>query len=75
MERLAALVVAGLRVRVVIDGLQFPLGILELHLYAFLLLWVHLLFALPLAGRRGVLALLLHLVAELLHELLNLSAL
>jgi hypothetical protein len=32
VECLAALVVAGLRVRVAIDDLQCPLGILELHL-------------------------------------------
>jgi hypothetical protein len=72
MERLAALVVAGLRVGVVIDGLQCPPGILELHLYVFLLLWVHFLFALPLAERCVVLALLLHIVTKLFHELLDL---
>jgi hypothetical protein len=49
MEHLAALVVIGLRVRVVIDGLQCPL---ELHLYVLLLLRIHLLFALPLTERR-----------------------
>jgi hypothetical protein len=49
MEHLTTLVVAGLRVRVAIDGLQCPLGILKLHLYVFLLLGVHLLLALPLA--------------------------
>jgi hypothetical protein len=58
---LAVLVVSRLRVKVAIDGLQCPLGILELHLYVFLLLQVHLLLALPLAGRRAILALLLHL--------------
>jgi hypothetical protein len=60
---------------VAIDGLQCPLGILKLHLCVFLLLGVHLLLALPLAGRRAILALLLHLFAELFHELLDLSAL
>jgi hypothetical protein len=75
MECLATLVVIGLRVRVTIDGLQCPPGILELHLYIFLLLWVHFLFALPLAGRCAILALLLHLVTELFRELLDLSAL
>jgi hypothetical protein len=40
VERLVALVVAGLRVRVAIDGLQCPLGILKLHLCVFLLLGV-----------------------------------
>jgi hypothetical protein len=69
------LVVAGLRVRVAIDGLQCPLGILKLHLCVFLLLGVHLLLALPLAGRRAILALLLHLFAELFHELLDLPTL
>jgi hypothetical protein len=75
MERHALLVVAGLRVRVAIDGIQCPLGILKLHLYVFLLLGVHLLLALPLAGRHAILALLLHLLAELFHELLDLPAL
>jgi hypothetical protein len=73
MERIALLVVAGLKVEVAIDGLQCPSGILELHLYVFLLLRVHFLFALPLAGRGAVLVLLLHLVTELFHELLDLS--
>jgi hypothetical protein len=75
MEHLAALVVTGLRVRVAIHGLQCPLGILKLHLCVFLLLGVHLLIALPLAGRRTILALLLHLLTELFHELLDLPAL
>jgi hypothetical protein len=75
MERLATLVVAGLRVGVAIDGLQFPLGILKLHLCVFLLLRVHLLLALPLEGRRAIVALLLHLFVELFHELLDLPAL
>jgi hypothetical protein len=75
MERLATLVVAGLRVGVAIDGLQCSLGILELHLCVFLLLWVHLLLALPLVGSRTILALLLHLFAELFREPLDLLAL
>jgi hypothetical protein len=75
MERLAALVVTGLRVRVAIDGLQCPLGILKLHLYVFLLMGVHLLLALPLAGRHAILVLLLHLFTELFRELLDLPAL
>jgi hypothetical protein len=74
VERLAALVVTGLRVGVAIDGLQCPLGILKLHLYVFLLLGVDLLFALPLAGRHAILVL-LHLFAELFRELLDLPAL
>jgi hypothetical protein len=69
------LVVAGLRVGVAIDDLQCPLGILKLHLCVFLLLRVHLLLALPLAGRRAILALLLHHFAELFRKLLDLSAL
>jgi hypothetical protein len=75
VECLAALVIAGLRVGVAIDGVQCPLGILELHLCVFLLLGVHLLLALPLAGRRAILALLLHLFTELFHELPDLPAL
>jgi hypothetical protein len=74
MERLMTLVVAGLRVRVAIDGLQCPLGILKLHLCIFLLLVVHLLLALPLAGRCTILAL-LHVFTELFRELLDLTAL
>jgi hypothetical protein len=60
---------------VAIDGLQCPPGILELHLYVFLLLRDDFLFALPLAGRRAILARLLHLLAELFCELLDLPAL
>jgi hypothetical protein len=74
MDRLAGLVVTGLRVRVAIDGLQCPLGILKLHLFIFLLLGVDLLLALPLVGRRTILAL-LHLFTELFHKLLDLLAL
>jgi hypothetical protein len=62
------LIITGLRVRVAIDGLQCPLGILKLHLCVFLLLGVHLLLALPLV-------LLLHLFVELFRELLDLPAL
>jgi hypothetical protein len=69
------LVVTELRVRVAIDVLHYPLGILELHLYDFLPLRVDFLFALPLAGRRTILAWLLHLLTELLHELLDIPAL
>jgi hypothetical protein len=75
MERLVALVVVGLKVRVAIDGLQCPLRILKLHLCIFLLLGVQLLLALPLARRRAIMALLLHLFAELFCELLYLPAL
>jgi hypothetical protein len=75
VERLAALVVTGLRVGVAIDGLQCPLGILKLHICVFLLLGVQLLLALLLAGRRTILALLLHHFVELFRELLDLPAL
>jgi hypothetical protein len=75
VERFATLIVTGLRVGVAIDGLQCPLCILKLHLYVFLLLGVHLLLALPLMGRRAILALLLHLFTELFCDLLDLSAL
>jgi hypothetical protein len=40
MELLEALVVAGLRVGVVVDDLDHPLGILELHLLSSLPSWV-----------------------------------
>jgi hypothetical protein len=68
------LVVTGIRVGVAIDGLQCPPDILELHLYVFLFLWVRFLFALPLAGRRTVLALLLHIVVKLFCKLLDFPA-
>jgi hypothetical protein len=45
------IVVAGLGVRVVIDGLHLPLGVLECHLFILLLLKIQFLFALPLARR------------------------
>jgi hypothetical protein len=64
MERLATLIVTRLKVKVAIDDLQCPPGILELHLYVFLLLQVNFLFALPLMGRCAILARLLHLLAE-----------
>jgi hypothetical protein len=75
MECLPVLIVAGLRVGVAIGCTQCLFGILELHLCVFLLLCVHLLLALPLAGRRAILALLLHLFTELFRELLDLPAL
>jgi hypothetical protein len=50
MERLAALVVTGLRVGVAIDCPLCPFAILELYLCVFLLLWVHLLLTLTLAA-------------------------
>jgi hypothetical protein len=50
VELLAALVVAGIRVRVVVDGLERPLGILELPLLLLVTLRDNLLLAFPLAG-------------------------
>jgi hypothetical protein len=51
---------------VTIDGLHLPLGILEHHLLILVLLDVHLLFALPLAGRHAFLARLLLLLMSFL---------
>jgi hypothetical protein len=65
VEHLVTLVVVRLRVRVAIDGLLVPLGLLELNL----LLEIHLLFALPQVGRHAFLAQLLLLLVELLCEL------
>jgi hypothetical protein len=70
------LIVAGLRVGLVIDDLQCPPSILELHLYVLLLQWVDFLCALPLMGRCAILSrLLLHLLTQLFCELLDLPAL
>jgi hypothetical protein len=74
MECLAALVVTGLGLGVIVDGLHFPLSVLEHHLLILVLLGVHLLFALPLAGRRAFLARLLLLLVELFHKLLDFLA-
>jgi hypothetical protein len=75
VESFAVLVVAGLGVGVAIDGLHLPLGILEHHLFILLLLRIHLLFALLMAGRCTFLARLLLLFVEVFHELLDLSVL
>jgi hypothetical protein len=73
VEGLVALIATGLGVRVAIDRLQRPFGILELH---FLLPFVYLLLPLPLVGGCAILAqLLLHLFTELFRELLDLPAL
>jgi hypothetical protein len=64
-----------IRLEVAIDGIRVPLGLLELHLLILLLLGVHLLFALSLAGRCALLAQLLLLLVELLHELPDFPAL
>jgi hypothetical protein len=69
------LIVTILGVKVAIPGLQHPLGVLELHVLMFLLLGVHLLFALPLEGRRVLLAWLLLLFMKQFHKLLDLLAL
>jgi uncharacterized membrane protein len=75
MECLVVLVVVELRVRVVVDGLHLPLGVLECHFYIPLLFWIHLLLALLLAGRRAFFAQLLLFLAKLLRELLDLPTL
>jgi hypothetical protein len=69
------LVVTELRVGVDIDDLHLPLDILERDLFILLLLRIHFLFALLLAGRRAFLVLLLQLFAVLFRELLDLPAL
>jgi hypothetical protein len=66
------LVVAGLKVRVSVNGLHLPLGVLECHFFVFLLLRIHLLFTFPLVRRRALLAQLLLFLMELLCELLDL---
>jgi hypothetical protein len=76
VELLVALVVIGLRVRVAIDDLDRPLGILELHLLQAVELTKNVLLAFPLARRRVItVGLLLLLLVELLHNLFDLLAL
>jgi hypothetical protein len=76
VNHLAVLIVTGLGVGVAVDGLQCPLGILELHLYILLLLRIYLFLALPLTGRSAVPTwLLLHLLMEFFRELLDLPTL
>jgi hypothetical protein len=73
---LAVLVVTGLRVGMAVDDLGRPLGIPELHLLLVIALTGDVLLAFPLAGRRSItVGLLLLLLAEWLHELLDLSEL
>jgi hypothetical protein len=73
MECPAALIVARFRVGVAVDSLQRPFRILELQFL--ILLHVHLLLPPPLVGGRAILVLLLlHLLAELFRELLDLLA-
>jgi hypothetical protein len=59
VEHLAALVVTRLKLEMAIYCLQVPSGLLEPQSIVLVLLRVHLLFALPLVGRRAVIALLL----------------
>jgi hypothetical protein len=61
----------------VIDGLQVSFGFLEPQSVVLVLLRVHLLFALPLAGRRAIstLRLLLQLLVVLFRKLLDFPAL
>jgi hypothetical protein len=75
VECLVTLVVTGLEVRMAINCLEVPFGFLEPHSIPLVLFRVCLMFALPLAGRRAIAALLLPLLAVLFHELLDLLAL
>jgi hypothetical protein len=76
IELLATLVGAGVGVRVAIDALDRPHGVLELHLLLLIALGGNLLLALPLSGRHSITArLLLLLLPELLRELFDLPAL
>jgi hypothetical protein len=75
VDRLAALVVTGLKVKMVVYGLEVPFGLLESQSILLILLGVFLLFSLPLAGRRTVIALLLQLLAALFREFLDFLAL
>jgi hypothetical protein len=76
MEHPTMLVVAGFEVRVAVDDLDRPLGILELHLLLVVTLMGNVLLAYLLAGRRAIVArLLLLLLVELLHDLLDLPTL
>jgi hypothetical protein len=59
IEHLATLIVTGFRVGTAVNSLQVPLSILEPQSIILVLLRVHLLFALSLAGRRTIFTLLL----------------
>jgi hypothetical protein len=59
VERLATLIVTGLKVRMAMYSLEVPFGFLEPHSILLVLFRVCLLFALPLAGRHAIAALLL----------------
>jgi hypothetical protein len=75
VEHLAMLIVTILGVRMAIYDLQVPFGLLEPQSIVLVLLRVHLLFALPLAGRCAIITLLLHVLTVLLHEFLDFPAL
>jgi hypothetical protein len=76
VELLVVLIVVGLRVRVAIDDLDHPFGILELHLLLLITLVGNKLLAFPLKGRCAIMIrLLLLLLTELLRELLNVPVL
>jgi hypothetical protein len=67
------LVGAGVRVGVVVDSLERPLGVLEFHLLLLVAFGGNLLLTFPLSGRRAIVAwLLLLLLTELLCKLLDL---
>jgi hypothetical protein len=67
VELLAVLIFTGSKVIVVVDHLDRPLGILELHFLLLLTLVGNLLLAFPLVGMRAIMAwLLLLLLVELL---------
>jgi hypothetical protein len=69
------LIVTGLRVSMVVYSLVDPFGLLEPHSILLVLFRVYLLFALTLAGRRAVAAVLLQLLMVLFRELLDFLAL
>jgi hypothetical protein len=76
VELFAVLIIAELRVKVVVDDLDRPLGVLKLHLLLVVALTGNMLLAFPLAGRCAIMVgLLLLLLAELLRELLDLPTL
>jgi hypothetical protein len=75
VERLIVLIVAGLKVGMTVDGLHLPLGVPKCHVLILVSFGVHLLFALPLTGRRAFLARLLLLLTKLFCELLDLLTL
>jgi hypothetical protein len=76
VELLVALILARVGVRVAIDTIECPLGVLELHLLLLVALGGNLLLAFPLLGRCAIVVwLLLLLLTELLYELLDVLAL